>query len=257
MSLKPITFKNQGQQIQGMWHEPETDSQSFPAVLFLHGFLATKSEAHRIFIKMSRQLAEQGIASLRIDFRGCGESEGNSKDVTITGLESDAQAAIAFLKKQPNVDVSKIAVLGMSLGGGIASTLADFDPSALVLWAPVANLLECTEIKIGEQNLEEVLKAPFIDYFGEFVGQEFLYQIAGFEPTSHLKAFQKPVKVIQGTDDLTVPVHQSELYEAAFKKNHPLNHRFLIEGADHQFSSIPSQEQLFSETLKFLKEVWA
>lgn len=259
MPAESISFENQNQKLFGMWHLPENVAEPVPAVLFLHGFLANKVEAHRIFLKMSRLLEEQGIASLRIDFRGCGESEGNAKDVTIQSLVSDAQAALTFLKQQPQVNASKVAALGMSLGGGIASTLVSHvkDLSALVLWAPVANLLECTEIKLGDQDLEEVLQAPFIDYFGEFVGQEFLYEIAGFEPAPHLAEFDQPVKLIQGTEDQTVPVHQSEIYESFFSKKNQLSQRYLIEGADHQFSSSHWQEELFKETFDFLKQVWS
>lgn len=260
MPAEPIVIENQGKKIFGMRHLPEKGgSLECPMVLFFHGFLAAKTEAHRIFVKVSRLLEKEGIGSLRIDFSGCGESEGESVDVSIDSLISDAEKALSYLKKQPFVNPKKIAVLGMSLGGGIAATLAGKHPelAALVLWAPVANLLECTQIKIGDQESTHILQAPFIDYGGEFVGQKFLSQIASFNPVIHLEEFTNPVKLIQGTGDLTVPPHQSELYEKVFFKKNKLNHRHLILNADHQFSSAVWQEELFKETVTFLKKVWA
>ncbi len=259
MSVQSISFKNQGETLFGMSHLPEGKDRALPAVLFLHGFLGDKLEAHRIFLKMAHLLEKEGIASLRFDFRGCGESEGDSKALTLDSMVSDAKAALSFLKQQPKIDSSKIALLGMSLGGGIASILAGTVPgiSALVLWAPVADLLECTQIKIGDQDSKHIFQAPFIDYGGEFVGQKFLSQIPHFSPATHLEEFEGAVKLIQGTEDQIVPIHQSEIYEKIFSKKNPDSKVIPISGSDHQFSSAPWQEELFKETLLFLRHVWS
>ena len=68
-------FSNEGQQIAGTVHIPDGPGP-FPGVLLCHGFTGQRIEAHFIFVKMSRALEQAGIASLRFDFRGSGESEG-------------------------------------------------------------------------------------------------------------------------------------------------------------------------------------
>src|SRR5207244_3810038 len=84
----PVTFECKGQQLVGMLHVPDGRGR-FPAALLLHGFTASKTENHRMFVKLSRQLASQGIASLRFDFRGSGDSAGDSEDMTIRSEMAD------------------------------------------------------------------------------------------------------------------------------------------------------------------------
>ena len=98
-----------------------------PVVLMLHGF-----DGHRdiitvagtdlsIFGLVARDLAEAGYASLRIDFRGSGESSGRWADTTFSGQIADARAAMGWLLDEPRVDGSRLALLGWSQGGLIAA----------------------------------------------------------------------------------------------------------------------------------------
>ena len=57
--------------IQGILCEPEAESP-LPAVLMLHGFASQKDEVGNMYKRLAAALGEQGIASLRIDFRGWG-----------------------------------------------------------------------------------------------------------------------------------------------------------------------------------------
>ena len=75
----PVVFDSKGQQIVGMLHVPNGRGR-FPGALLLHGFTGTKTESHRMFVKLSRRLAEHGIASLRFDFRGSGDSAGEFEE---------------------------------------------------------------------------------------------------------------------------------------------------------------------------------
>lgn len=260
MAALPVQFKNNGEHLFGMLHLPERKLKtSFPAVLFLHGFMAHRIEANRIFVKMSRILEANGIASLRFDFRGCGDSDGDSAEVTLEGELSDAQKAFEFLSQHPQIDPQRIAVLGMSIGGGLGALLASKEPrvSALLLWVPVANLMECMEmVNDTEQDLNEIFNLPYVDHKGQRVGRDFLAGIPTFKPAETLKNFNKPICVIQAEADQIVPVHQSEIYEEVFRGKNSLNARHLIEGSDHKFSSTVWQDQLFEKSTDFLKKVW-
>lgn len=260
MPVQPISFQNEGQTLFGMMHIPEPETEKpFPAVLFLHGFQAQRVEAHRIFVKMARLLEEEGIASFRFDFRGCGESDGKMEEVTIKSQLEDALAAFSFLTSQHHIDHKKIAVLGMSLGGGIAALLASKEEriSSLTLWSPVADLMECLTIKMGDKDPAELFEIPVLDDNGNLVGQSFIREIPHFEPAKGLKEFKKPVCLIHGTADQIVPFQQSEEFENHFSGKHPASHCHLIEGADHQYSSAAWQKELFETSLLFLKDVWS
>src|SRR2546426_5960176 len=67
-----------------MIHRPERARarRGGPGVVLFHGFTGDRMESHWLFVKCSRALALAGIASLRFDFYGSGESEGEfSEDV--------------------------------------------------------------------------------------------------------------------------------------------------------------------------------
>ncbi len=72
----PVVYKNKGMQIVGMLHKPNSNKKP-PSAVFFHGCTTTKTEAHWIFVKLARALAERGIMVLRFDFRYSGDSEGN------------------------------------------------------------------------------------------------------------------------------------------------------------------------------------
>jgi len=260
MPVQPVQFQNNEEHLYGMLHLPEKKSESpFPTVLFLHGFLAHRIEANRIFVKMARILEAKGIASLRFDFRGCGESDGDSAEVTLVGQLTDAQKAFDFLCEQPQIDAKRVAVLGMSIGGGLGALFASKEPraSALLLWVPVANLMECLEmVNNSEKDLNDIFKMPHVDHKGQLVGKDFLAEIPTFKPAEALKNFNKPVCVIHAKEDQIVPVHQSEIYEEILRGKNPLNVRHLIEGSDHKFSSTTWQDQLFEKSADFFKKVW-
>ncbi|TBN01345.1 alpha/beta fold hydrolase [Hyunsoonleella flava] len=79
---------------------------------------------HKPFLVLSDYLTKQGIAVLRYDDRGIAASEGDFKSATSFDFASDVAAAIAFLKKRQDIDISKIGLIGHSEGGLIAPIVA-------------------------------------------------------------------------------------------------------------------------------------
>src|SRR5690554_3899245 len=112
---QPVELTNYGETIRGVLHLPARQ-EPVPAVLFLHGLGGSRVEAHRIFVKQARLLAEEGVAALRIDFRGTRESDGDAADRSISSEVSDARTAYGFLAEHPAIDRNRLAVLGLSLG---------------------------------------------------------------------------------------------------------------------------------------------
>ncbi|MFE3854567.1 alpha/beta hydrolase family protein [Streptomyces griseorubiginosus] len=96
----------------------------FPATLLLHGTASHRDEVGGMFADLAQVLAERGIASLRIDFAGCGASPRPQTDYTVTSQLSDARAAHRWLRDHDDIDPTRLGVLGFSQGGVIASLLA-------------------------------------------------------------------------------------------------------------------------------------
>src|SRR5881397_966298 len=115
-----VQFPNRsGKILRGMVHRPailKSASGRAPGVVFFHGFTGDRMESHWMFVKCSRALAWAGIASLRFDFYGSGESEGEFSEVTLQGEIADARVAIEFFRRQKGINPERTGLLGLSLG---------------------------------------------------------------------------------------------------------------------------------------------
>jgi hypothetical protein len=105
----------------------------FPAVVLVHGSgrINRDEEAfgHKLFLVLADHLTRQGIAVLRYDKRGVAQSTGSYKDATSLDFADDAEAAVNFLRRTPEVNVSRIGIIGHSEGGMIAPLVASRDPA--------------------------------------------------------------------------------------------------------------------------------
>ena len=116
----------------------------FPGVLLVAGSGPQDRDAsianHRPFLLLADALTRKGMAVLRYDKRGIGQSSGNLDAATTMDLAADAQAALAFLKSRKEIDASCLGVLGHSEGAMIAPYLAGHtkDVAWLVLLAAPA-----------------------------------------------------------------------------------------------------------------------
>ncbi|WP_162633307.1 alpha/beta hydrolase family protein [Echinicola strongylocentroti] len=100
----------------------------FPAVVLVSGSgPQNRNEemfGHKPFLVLADYFTQNGIAVLRYDERGVGDSGGEFKDATTFDFADDAAAAMAHLRKFPFVDQLKVGVIGHSEGGMIAWMMA-------------------------------------------------------------------------------------------------------------------------------------
>jgi len=79
---------------------------------------------HKPFLVLADYLTRKGIAVLRYDKRGVGQSTGSLEMATTLDLASDSECAIAYLKSRRDIDASKIGLIGHSEGAMIAPAIA-------------------------------------------------------------------------------------------------------------------------------------
>lgn len=128
-----------------------------PAVLMLHGFGSSRDEVGHLYTRAAEALAARGIASLRIDFRGFGKSDGDTGATTIDSQLDDARVGLAYLSKVKGIDSARVGVLGFSLGGGIATFLAADEPEkikSLVTWSSVGDLKADFLSELGQKAFD-------------------------------------------------------------------------------------------------------
>ena len=127
-----VSFESGGVTLAGTLALPEAE-EPLPAVLFLHGSGPIDRDGNAPGLPMDayRQLAyglaEAGIASLRYDKRGAGESGGDSTTASMTDLVGDARAALRALRDRPEIDPSRVILVGHSEGAYLAPQIAAED----------------------------------------------------------------------------------------------------------------------------------
>lgn len=252
---RPVVFKSGGKDIYGVLHLPYRFQvrKPVPIVVFCHGFTGTKVEAHRIFVKMARVLEKYNIASLRFDFCGCGDSEGEFVDITVGDHIKDATRAVDFAVSSPGINKTRVGVLGFSLGGTVASYVAGrhLRVKSLALWAPAADLVEEANQIRSKKELKRIRKYKAVDYYGTLLGKPFVEEIPKIHPVAEIENYRGSTIIIHGTKDKSVPLSHSLNYYRALKRNGRPVERHLIEGADHTFSTYLWEQTVIKKTLKF------
>ncbi|MCC3154799.1 alpha/beta fold hydrolase [Hymenobacter sp. BT770] len=137
-----VTFKNEKANVTlaGTYTVP-ADMGPFPAVVLLTGSgPEDRNETilgHQPFAVLADYLTRHGIAVLRFDDRGVGQSGGTLAGTTSADYTTDAQAALAWLRAQPGIVKNHVGLLGHSQGGTAAIGAAQQagGPDFLVLLA--------------------------------------------------------------------------------------------------------------------------
>jgi hypothetical protein len=147
-----VQFRSGGLTLAGTLAVPESDDQ-VPVVLLLPGSGQTdrddnaKALAIDVFPQLTAALVSKGFATFRYDKRGVGASEGDYWTSSFKDRLADAVAAVAWVRDRPEVDPSRVVVLGHSEGALVSIRLAAGA-------APVAGaILLAGSVKTGEQTL--------------------------------------------------------------------------------------------------------
>ncbi|HEY1233843.1 MAG TPA: alpha/beta fold hydrolase, partial [Candidatus Binatia bacterium] len=125
--MEKVSFHSDGLKISGLIDTPPgyKAGERRPAFIVLHGFGGNKDGQGQSVV--ARQFAQWGYVTLRIDFRGCGESEGEHGRIICLDQVADTRNAISFLSTRPEVDPDKIALVGSSFGAAVAVFTAGAD----------------------------------------------------------------------------------------------------------------------------------
>jgi alpha/beta superfamily hydrolase len=212
---------------------PEAETAA-PCVVLLHGFGGHRNEVGNLLATLAARLAERGIASLRFDFPGCGESEGDFAGTTIDRQVAAARHALRFAATQ----ASGIGLLGFSFGAAVACACLDdaFGVRALVLWAPVAEPKSDMTAVVGSPRVAEAERGGSVSIpWGErsiALKREFFRSLDGAAPLMQLAEFTGDVLAIAGDAD---PFSKHLTAIGAATKRARRSEASCIKGADHFF----------------------
>ena len=234
-----VEFPNAaGEVLSGILSLPVSAPRAF--ALFAHCFTCTKNL--KAATNISRSLSEAGIAVLRFDFTGLGESEGEFADTNFSSNVGDLVAAARFL--QDEHEAPRI-LLGHSLGGTAVLQAAKDVPSAVAVAtigspaepAHVAQLLESSRDELEDSGVAEVQLGgrPFT------IKKQCLDDIEAHSLTDAVGSLRKALLVMHAPLDDTVEIENaSALFTAA---KHPKSF-VSLDKADHLLSR--SEDSLYA-----------
>lgn len=150
-------------------------------------------------VSQALQFQKLGYSVFLFDYRGFGQSEGEFP--TEAQVYEDAEAAWNYLTQVRKVSPKRIVIYGHSVGGAIAINLATHHPDAraLIVQSSFTSMRDMTK-RFG---IFWVLPVDLL-----------LHQ--KFESLQKIKSVKLPVLIIQGTEDIQIPVKMGRsLYDAA------------------------------------------
>ena len=110
--------------------------EELPLVVLCHGFTGNRQgDGH--FAPLAEDLAAHGIATVRLDFAGCGDSTEPYANYTLANMAADVDSVIGYM--QATYGTGKTALVGHSMGGRLASLypqLGQYPVTVLALWSP-------------------------------------------------------------------------------------------------------------------------
>lgn len=264
-----ITLQSEGQDFVGTLMLPS--GEPAPVVLLLHGFTGSRDEltipstGQGVFVHTANSLATNGFASLRIDFRGSGESTSDFtyEETTFEGQVADAMAAVAYLAASDKVDGDDIHVIGWSQGGLVASAVAGRSDNldAVALWQAVsdveatyAGLLSAETLKMGKAAAPDQTIIATLPWGADVsLNGAFFDGIETFDPLAEITAYSGPLFVSQGMTDTTVMPATT----LAFITAHEGPEQLWPAEMDHVFNVFAETETLASliaATVAFFEE---
>lgn len=134
---------------------PRDGNAPYPAVVLVSGSGAQNRDeeifSHKPFLVIADYFASRGIAVLRYDDRGTGQSSGSFADATTFDFADDAEAMFKALRKQSDIDPRRVGLIGHSEGGTIAPIVASRNKNAAFIILMAGPGADGTQVLL-EQN---------------------------------------------------------------------------------------------------------
>jgi alpha/beta superfamily hydrolase len=212
MRQSRVGFQTSGNlSLDGIFAVPDTTGGPFPGVVVCHPHPVLGGDMESpVVTAICHALVSSDIASLRFDFRGVGESEGEFANGAKEG--DDLRAAIGMLGSLPGVDKRRIAVVGYSFGAGVVlgafgrmrsvrSMVAIAPPLSTVRKSPIARDKRPKLFVVG--RLDKV--APSVELQAELDAMKPPVEFAEFSEADHtlsgheIQVAERVVEFLAGT----------------------------------------------------------
>ena len=250
---EPVFIDGDHGLLKGIIQKPRLkQGEQCPMVILCHGFGGRKENL--LFELIADTLEAHGIASIRFDFNGHGESEGEFQDMTVPNEVVDAKKVTEYVRDLRYV--SSLAIVGHSQGGVVASMVAgqlseelgEAAYQAVVLMAPAAVLRDdAIRGNTMGSSYDPFNPGDYVELRGGLkLGGKYIrtaFSLPIYETAAH---YQGPALILHGNADRIVPYTYGERYHQIW----PQSELIILEHFDHGFSQdIPRTADLASQYL--------
>lgn len=224
------------------------EGEKCSVAILMHGFMGNKNG---MLEKMTAEkLAKLGVASVRFDFNGHGESDGEFQRMTVPNEIEDARCVYEYVKSLPFA--GQVAFTGHSQGGVVAAMTAGElgadKVRCVVLLAPAA-VLRDDAIRGSTMGARyNPLDPPeYVELFGGLkLGGEYIRTAFSLPIYETARKYQGPACIIHGTGDQVVPYTYGERFHEIW----PGSELHVLHAADHMFSK--EMQAVVDMTVDFL-----
>ena len=256
-TMKSKNFKNQNtselwiengnHKIFGILSKPKQSTGKQPVAIISHGFNGT----HHFGMNYFKTFNDMGFQCYSFDFTYGSinsRSDNNTMKMSILQEQSDLEAIVRHFRSQPDVDPTRIVLIGESQGGLVSALTAASMPneiSELILIYPALCIPQnWTDRYPRIEDIPDTTRLWNVP-----MGRNFFTEIRDLDVFKVIGKFKKPVIIIQGDADRVVSMEDSrraiELYKDA--------RLHVIPGAGHGFKPHEFKESI-GEIEKFLKK---
>ncbi len=268
---RPVTFESDVS-LRGVLSVPDG---ARAAVVSAHGWSGYRCGPHRMFVNAARSFADAGVASLRFDFRGRGDSAGDAAETDLDGMIDDLLAAARFVRSETGIE--SVFPLGLCSGGNVVLGAASLDKSfaGLALWStplfapqkPKGARARRRILVLGDYARKLFRRETWarlvrggIDFRGVARAVKGHDNPVGRNPKdsrrnvlAELAGYAGPALFIYGSRD-DEAIGAPETY-AAFCDKHQIPATFhTVEGANHSYYSLAWEREVIETTLDWLRE---
>ncbi len=250
-------FENKdGLKLCGILSLPEKETNK--CIVLCHGITVDKNESGNVFKKLSDLLVKEGLATFRFDFRGHGESEGSSLDLTVTDEVRDLESAMEFLKKR---GFDEFGILAASFAGGPVALFVGKHPDnirAIIFWNSIIDYDSLLKPKLpwpkkyfGKEAMEKLERDGYIEIGRrEFkIGKPLIEELKKLKPWEKLLNVKIPTLFIHGDADTYVP------YDDSVKYSKMLGAKLVtIENGEHGLVEPEEFEKASKAAIEFFKK---
>jgi alpha/beta superfamily hydrolase len=190
MRQSAVSFKAKGLNFEGIVATPDDMGSSVPGVVICHPHpLMGGNMDNNVVIAVSFSLVEQGFATIRFNFRGVGNSEGEHTKGELEHQE--VQGALDFLKAWREVDGGTIGLVGYSFGTSVILRNSSIQkrPKVFAFISPPLHALENSTLKKD--------KRPKLIISGD---RDKLIQSEELPPVLETFSHQPDLKIVEGAD---------------------------------------------------------